>query len=209
MKIRNLWRAIIIVVVAGMPAACAERDFEAAAAPSSVTASPMQQKHGETDAALPFHSEIVWEVEQVPMPAGTCPRALPEEPAGLSYLWLSRVRGTATSTHLGRGPYYAELCVYGSLTNPGAAPPENGIPSGWYVDVEIWTAANGDQLRGSGGLIGFTAPPDTPGFKFIESLTFLNGGTGRFEYAEGSGTGIIDPVAQTAVFDGHIRYGKK
>jgi hypothetical protein len=65
------------------------------------------------------------------------------------------------------------------------------------------------SAEGDGRLLGFTAPPGTPGFKFIESLTFLDGGTGRFEHAEGIGTGIVDPVAQTAVYDGWIRYGKK
>jgi hypothetical protein len=38
-------------------------------------------------------------------------------------------------------------------------------------------------------------------------LRFVNGGTGRFEYAEGEGTGLFDVVAQTAVYDGWIHYG--
>lgn len=156
--------------------------------------------------ALPFHSEVVWEFEQIPIPAGHCTQAIPDE---FSHLWFSRIWGTATSTHLGTGPYEIDLCLYGTLTNPEGAPPDNGIPMGWYAERQVWTAANGDELKATGGLIGFTEPPGTPGFKFIESLTFLNGGTGRFVYAEGSGQGIVDPTAQTAVYDGTIRYGKK
>jgi hypothetical protein len=155
---------------------------------------------------LPFHSEVVWEFEQVPIPAGHCTQAIPSE---FSYLWFSRIRGTATSTHLGTGPYEIDLCLYGILTDPEAAPPNNGIPMAWYAERQIWTAANGDELKATGALIGFTAPPGTPGFKFIESLTFLSGGTGRFVDAEGSGQGIVDSTAQTAVYDGRIRYGNK
>jgi hypothetical protein len=125
--------------------------------------------------------------EQVPVPGGSCAKPVPEP---LTVLWLSRIAGTAKTTHLG-------------------PPPGNGIPMGWYPDVQIWTAANGDKLMGTGELIGFTTPPGTPGFKFIESLRFLDGGTGRFEYTAGEGTGLVDAVAGTAVYDGRIRYGKK
>lgn len=155
---------------------------------------------------LPFHSEITWQIQQLPIPAGTCTREL--EP-GLDYLWLSSGVGTATSTHLGTGPYEIQLCIFGTLTDPGAPPGQNGIPSGWYVAHQAWTAANGDRLLGTGEMIGFTAAPGTPGFKFIESLRFLDGGTGRFAFAEGEGQGLIDPENGTAVYDGWIRYGKK
>jgi hypothetical protein len=169
--------------------------------------SGVAQAEGHSGDALRFHSEVtILNFEQVPVPAGRCTEPLPP---GLSYLWLTKATGTATSTHLGTGPYYIELCVYGLLTNPAVPPPGNGIPMGWLTDVEIWTAANGDQLLGTGELIGFTAPPPTPGFQFIESLTFLDGGTGRFAFAEGTGQGIIDPVTGAAVYDGWIRYGKK
>lgn len=155
---------------------------------------------------LPFHSEIRWQVEQVPIPEGRCTRPLPP---GMSYLWLSRINGTHVSTHLGKGPYAIEICIYGQLTDPTAPPGQNGIPMGWYAVMQVWTAANGDTLQATGELIGFTAPPPTPGFKFIESLRFLDGGTGRFEHAQGEGTGLVDPVAQTAVYEGWIAYHKK
>ena len=156
---------------------------------------------------LPFHAEVaVLQLQQVPVPAGRCTEPLPP---GISYLWLTQANGTQTSTHLGTGPYHIELCVYGLLTDPAAPPPANGIPMGWIVDVQIFTAANGDQLRATGELIGFTAPPPTPGWQFVESLSFLDGGTGRFEHAEGTGQGVIEQTGAAAVYDGWIRYGEK
>ncbi len=219
MKIMNGWRAIAVVAVAGMLAAGCQR--EAADDPTSsgpvtgIGQDQAQTRQALTQGAqvasssttrLPFHSEVVWHAEQVPVPEGRCTKPVPE---GLTVLWLSRIAGAADTTHLGTGPYYVELCVYGQLTSPGAPPPGNGIPMGWYPDVQMWTAANGDKLMGTGELLGFTAPPGTPGSKFIESLRFLDGGTGRFEYAEGEGRGLVDVVAGTAVYDGWIRYGKK
>lgn len=154
---------------------------------------------------LPFHSEMTWQVAQESVPAGSCTREI----SGLSLLWLSKISGTATSTHLGTGPYYAELCMYGILTNPGAPPPGNGIPMNWYIQTQMWTAANGDRLMATGELAGLATPPDDPNLKFIENLRFLDGGTGRFEFAEGEGTGIVDPVGLTTVYDGWIRYGRR
>lgn len=152
---------------------------------------------------LPFHSEMTWQVQQVPVPAGKCTREIP----GLSLLWLSKISGTATSSHLGTGPYYAELCMFGILTVPDSPPPGNGIPLNWYIQTQMWTAANGDRLMATGELAGLTTPPDDPNLKFIENLRFLDGGTGRFEVVEGEGTGIVDP-AGTCVYDGWIRYGR-
>jgi len=160
---------------------------------------------GEAGDMLPFHSEAaILQFHQVPVPAGRCTEPLP---AGLSYLWLTKGNGTHTSTHLGTGPFDFELCVYGVLTDPGAPPPANGIPMGWLDAELIWTAANGDQLLGTAAFIGFTAPPPTPGWKFIESLTFLDGGTGRFTFAGGSGQGLVENTGAAAVYDGWTRYG--
>lgn len=160
---------------------------------------------GDAGDMLPFHSEVtILQFQQVPVPAGRCTDPLPE---GLSHLWLTRMDGTQTSTHLGTGPFHLELCAYGLLTNPDAPPPGNGIPTGYDAE-EIFTAANGDQLLDMGAFIGFTAPPPTPGWQYIESMTFLDGGTGRFAFAEGTGQCLVDPVTLAAVCDGWIRYGK-
>jgi len=160
---------------------------------------------GDASDTLPFHSEIaIHQIQYVPIPAGRCT----EPPEGLSYLFLARGNGTHTSTHLGAGPFRIEHCVYGLLTDPGAPPPANGIPMGYDAGERIFTAANGDQLLGTAAFIGFTAPPPTPGWQFIESLTFLDGGTGRFEFAEGTGQCLIDNTDLSAVCDGWIRYGK-
>jgi hypothetical protein len=158
---------------------------------------------------LPFHSEVTWyRLDQVPVPEGRCDQPLPE---GLMYLWVTREYGTATSTHLGTGPYYVEFCVFGLLTNSEATPPSNGVPMGFNAIVQVWTAANGDELRATGALIGIVT---SPVFTFVDSLVFLGGGTGRFAEAEGQGTGFVYPNLEntqvgTEVYDGWIRYKRK
>ena len=155
---------------------------------------------------LPFYSEAIQvQLEQVPVPAGRC-TAPP--PPGLSYLWLSSATDTATSTHLGRGSHHIELCVFGLLTNPAAAPPDNGIFMGYFVDSQMWTAANGDQLLATGAFLGVAGTPGAPDFRVKESVTFVDVGTGRFQFAEGTAQAIIDPLTGASVVDGWIRYGR-
>lgn len=157
---------------------------------------------------VPFHSEITWHrLDQLPVPPGRCTEALP---GGLSYLWFTNEYGTATSTHLGTGPYYVELCVFGMLTNPGLPPPQNGIPMGFNSIVQVWTAANGDQLRAKGTLIGVIT---SPALVFVDSLVFQDG-TGRFANAVGEGIGYVTPDPQTSqvgreVYDAWILYKRK
>ena len=157
---------------------------------------------------VPFHSEITWHrLDQLPVPAGRCTEALPP---GLSYLWFTNEYGTATSTHLGTGPYYVELCVYGILTAPNEPPPANGTPMGFNSIVQVWTAANGDQLKATGTLVGVVT---SPVFAFVDSLAF-QGGTGRFANAEGQGLGYVYPDPQTTqvgreVYDAWILYKRK
>jgi hypothetical protein len=43
----------------------------------------------------------------------------------------------------------------------------------------------------------------------VDKVTFHNGGTGRFEYAEGDGMCYVDAPARTAMYEGTLRYGKK
>lgn len=161
---------------------------------------------GAADVQLPFHSEGAWSKNMLP-PDARCVRPAP---APHAFLWVSEITGTATSTHLGTGPFDAVLCVYGRLINPQAppGPGSNGVPAGWFVESAVWKAANGDRLIGAGALTGFTAPPGTPGMKFIETYHFLDGGTGRFQYAEGDVTSYVSPGGEV-VMDGWIRYGKK
>lgn len=193
---------IAIVLAAGLVAgACEAPQLEAPMGPDelAMNASPASVQ-------LPFHSEVDWDFVQVPLPSGRCTGELPE---GLSYLWLTELTGTAVSTHLGRGAFEGSLCLYGQLTNPEADPPDNGIPFGWMEGELVLTAANGDRLHVRAWSTGFTAPPGTPGWKFIEEGVFVDGGTGRFQHAEGQFTGYVDSEAQTAVYDGWIRFGKK
>lgn len=153
---------------------------------------------------LPFHSEMSWTLVQVPLAAGRCSSPLPE---GMSYLWLSRFAGAAVSTYLGHGPVEGSICIYGQLTEPAAEPPGNGMPVGWTDGQVVFTAENGDRLLATIRSTGMRGEPGTPGWGFTEEGAFLDGGTGRFEHADGRITGAIDPLAQTAVYDGWIRLG--
>jgi hypothetical protein len=168
------------------------------------TVDPIHARAAES--RLPFHSEYSWNSVQVPLPAGRCTDPLP---AGMSYLWLTRTTGKTESPDLGRGTAEESLCIYGQLTDPGADPPANGIPMGWQNGVLVFTAANGDQLHAADiRTIGCTAPPGTPGIRFIEAGVFVDGGTGRFQHAEGEFTATVDPVTRISVYDGWLRYGQ-
>jgi hypothetical protein len=155
---------------------------------------------------LPFHSEIVWDrLDQEPIPEGRCTAPLP---SGLSYLWLSKEYGTATTAHLGTGPYYAEFCVYGILSNPELPPPGNGTPMGFNAIELTWTAANGDTLKATAELIGVMT---NPALAFVCAVSFQDGGTGRFAHAHGTVTGLVypdpeNPQAGREVHDGWFRY---
>jgi hypothetical protein len=164
------------------------------------TVDPLQARAAER--RLPFQSEHSWDHVQVPLSAGRCTDPLPD---GMRYLWLSRFTGTANSTYLGRGTTEGSTCIYGQLADP----PANGNPMGWQNGVLVFTAANGDQLHAADiHTTGFTGLPGTPGFRFIEAGVFVDGGTGRFQHAEGEFTAAVDPVTRVAVYDGWIRFGK-
>jgi hypothetical protein len=144
---------------------------------------------------LPFHSEVIWDKTMNQVPEGHCTRTLP---GGLVYKWLTHNEGTHLSTHLGSGAYENYLCVFG---------PAQGAPTGWYAEVIRWTAANGDVLLGTSEFQRWTG---TPGRSIaVEIVTFHDGGTGRFQFAEGDGMSGINAPERTAVYDGTLRYGKK
>jgi hypothetical protein len=143
---------------------------------------------------VPFHSEVIWEKTMNEVPAGRCTRTLP---AGLVYKWLTHNQGTHVSTHLGSGAFENNLCVFGTAQ----------APLGWYAEWIRWTAANGDVLTATSEFHRWTG---TPGKSIaIETVTFHDGGTGRFQFAEGDGVSNIDPTTRTAAYDARIRYGRK
>jgi hypothetical protein len=170
--------------------------------PLAVSAQPCEE-------GVPFHSQMAWyRLEQLPVPPGRCTEPLPPP---FQYLWWTNQWGTATSTHLGTGPYFVELCVYGILTNPGAPPPANGTPTGFNSILYELTAANGDQLIATGTLIGVVTDPV---FAFVITAEFQDGGTGRFTNAQGDALGFVTPDPFTTqvgseVYDGCILYKRK
>ena len=153
-------------------------------------------------AEVPFHSELTW--EKIPgSDISLCTRPAPE---GKIYLMRNTNKGVAVSTHLGKGEYENHTCVYGTPGNPATTPPTPPTPMGWFAEIR-WTAANGDILLATSDFLYWTG---TPGKSVaVDAVTFQNGGTGRFEYAEGEGMAYVDAPARTAVYEGVIRYGKK
>ena len=146
----------------------------------------------QSTAEVPFHSELTWtktEGSQVSL----CTHALPE---GRVYLMRNTIRGTAVSTHLGAGEFEGHTCVYGTP----------GKPAGWFADYR-WTAANGDVLVSTSAFLYWTGQPGAS--VAVDKVTFENGGTGRFEFAEGEGMAYVNAPQRTATFDGLLRYGNK
>jgi hypothetical protein len=200
-------RALLVVVLASCPflvgcgqAADVPSPLTSPASPSDVVGSGTQAaKAPAVDAVeVPFHSEVTWTKAEGSITA-LCTHT---PPAGTVYLQRNTITGEAISTHLGKGEYEGHTCVYGTPPTTTTGP----IFKGWIDDVR-WTAANGDVLlavsefqRWTGAFGASTA---------IEKVTFLDGGTGRFQYAEGEGMSYVDAPGKTALYDGTLRYGKK
>jgi hypothetical protein len=141
---------------------------------------------------VPFHSELAWrKVEGTQISLCTHPL-----PAGKMYLMRNTITATALSTHLGAGDYLGHTCVYGTAAGP----------EGWFSDVR-WTAANGDVLLANAVFRQWTGVPGKS--VAIEDVTFVSGGTGRFEIAEGQAICHVDAPGRSAVYAGALRYGKK
>lgn len=160
--------------------------------PTAVTASAPVSTPGASDALLPFHSELTW--EKLPgSEISLCTHPLPD---GRIYLARNTNKGMAVSTHLGTGEYENHTCVYGTP----------GKPEGWFADIR-WTAANGDILLATSDFQYWTGKPGQS--VAVDKVTFQNGGTGRFQYADGEGMCYVDAPARTAVYEGALRYGRK
>lgn len=160
--------------------------------PTAVAGSGPTSTPTASDALVPFHSELTW--SKVPgSDISLCTHPLP---AGKIYLARNTNRGTAVSTHLGTGGYENHTCVYGTPRKP----------EGWFADIR-WTAANGDVLVATSDFLYWTGMPGQS--VAVDKVAFQNGGTGRFQYAEGEGTCYVDAPARTAVYDGTLRYGRK
>ena len=157
--------------------------LEAAIGKSTLTASTV---------AVPFHSDLTWQGT----PGSDISLCTRPAPAGKVYLMRNTNKGNAVSTHLGTGEYENHTCVYG----------DPGKPEGWFADIR-WTAANGDVLLATSDFLYWTGKPGQS--VAVDEVTFQNGGTGRFQYAEGRGMAYVDAPARTATYDGTIRYGKK
>lgn len=157
-------------------------------APSAVGAS------GATSTArveVPFHSDVVWQKTEGTQ-VGLC--TVPPPP-GKMYLMRNTITATAVSTHLGTGDYLGHTCVYGTPAGP----------EGWFSDVR-WTAANGDVLLATGAFREWTGVPGRS--VAIEDVTFQDGGTGRFQFAQGQAVCHVNAPGRTAVYEGSLRYGK-
>lgn len=108
-----------------------------------------------------------------------------------------------TMSHLGESYVFAEHCSYGNFVDG---------PDGTYGEGEITTIAdNGDVLLGTYTDGTSLSPPPLIGF--MDFVTFVNGGTGRFTFASGEGVemGVVDfnDFSATLQVRGVIAYKKK
>ena len=116
--------------------------------------------------------------------------------------------GWGTLSHLGESELYAEHCSYGTLVESICN------ADGTYGEGEITAiASNGDVLKATYDNGTSTSPPIA---LFTDEFTFVDGGTGRFEQASGSGVevGFVDfsgemPPPFTVYMEGEIAYKKK
>ena len=143
-------------------------------------------------AEVPFHSELVWTKTEGSL-TSLCTRPLP---AGKVYLQRNTIQASAVSTHLGEGPFEGHTCVYGTA---------EGGPEGWFADMR-WTAANGDVLLGVSEFQRWTGVPGRS--VAIDTVTFIDGGTGRFAYATGDGMSYVNAPERTTMYEGTLRYGR-
>ncbi len=147
-----------------------------------------------SDVEVPFHSEVAWTSYTVGHDTGLCPYP---PPAGKVYVMRNTNQGTHITTHLGEGAYENHTCVYSTTAG--------GSPEGWIADVH-WTAANGDVLLAKSTFQYWTGTPGKS--RAIDTFEFENGGTGRFQFAEGGGTAFVDTQTSLAGNDGVLRYGR-
>jgi hypothetical protein len=115
---------------------------------------------------------------------------------------VTSFEGWGTATHLGSTYVYAEHCSYTT----------EGIPDGTYGEGELTMVAdNGDVLIGTYTAGISLSPPPVIGF--MDYFTFVDGGTGRFTFASGSGmeVGSVDlgDGSFTLQMEGAISYSKR
>lgn len=168
------------------PTAVVSSDFQAASAPAAQAVE------------VPFHSEIAWTKVVNGGNPGPCQGLHGDPPAGMAYLMRNTSEGPAVSSHLGAGVFEIHTCVYGT-----------SAPAGWFADMR-WTAANGDELLATSKFVTWAMES---GARFaVDKVTFQNGGSGRFQFAEGEAESrvyVSGPLAGHAVYDGTLRYGRK
>ncbi len=127
-----------------------------------------------------------------------------EAPEGKVAWAIASFAGTGIGTHLGRHTIYAEHCSYRPVFGP---------PDGTYGQGRITiTAANGDVLLAE--YENGTSYEEAPGLiVFMDEVTFVDGGTGRFTFASGSaselGTVNFFNATFTTEITGVINYSKR
>ena len=152
---------------------------------------------------VPFHSEITWTKVVNGGDAGPCLALHGDAPGGMVYLMRNTSEGPAVSSHLGAGEFEIHTCVYGWVVDGKPA------PAGWLADMR-WVAANGDELLATSKFVTWAMES---GARFaVDKVTFQNGGSGRFQAAEGEAESrvyVSGPLAGHAIYDGSLRYGKR
>ena len=128
----------------------------------------------------------------------------PELPDGKVAWAIASFAGSGTGTHLGLHTIEASHCSYRPIDGP---------PDGTYGQGEITiVAANGDVLLAE--YDDGTSYEEAPGLiVFMDTVTFVDGGTGRFRFASGSasemGTVNFMNFTFTTEISGVIDYSKR
>ncbi|MBT8107874.1 MAG: hypothetical protein KJP17_06540 [Gammaproteobacteria bacterium] len=157
---------------------------------------------------LPIHGSFSGQLLEFNFLPDVIANRCPDTPADKDVIWVASFEGWGNITHLGRTYFYAEHCSYGT---PGLPP----IPDGTYGQGEfMMIAANGDVLKAEYG-DGIAYPLEPPAAGFEDTITFIDGGTGRFRFASGEayevGSVNLPPLgdgALTAEMHGTISYSK-
>lgn len=163
----------------------------------------------ESPTPLPFYGSLSGQLLGFDMDPGAIANRCSATPADKIAIWVASFEGWGEVSHLGWTYFYAEHCSYGT---PGMPP----IPEGTYGQGEItMIAANGDVLKAIYS-DGMAYPLTPPAVGYEDTITFVDGGTGRFTFATGEayevGTANMPPFgdgAITAEMHGTISYSKK
>lgn len=158
---------------------------------------------------VPFHTETAGYLLPFNFDRDDIAARCPDTPEGKLTLWISSFEGSGTATHTGLSYVTASHCSYGVYDEVN----EEFVFDGTYGQGRITiTAANGDVLLANyDDGISYEVEPGL--VAFMDTITFIDGGTGRFKYASGGavekGTVSFVDYSFTVEMNGMISYSRR